>query len=94
MVQFTLLLYITIIGIVFSGIALLIYKFERNRPLPKYLPGIILFLAGVILIIKAKWFSEGMEGLGYIILAILAIGGSIIALIVPAVLDVYKKYHQ
>lgn len=83
-----------IIGIVFSGIAVLIYRFEKSRRLPKYVPGIILFSSGVIFIVKARWFSDGMEGLGYIILAMLAIGGSIISLMVPAALDLYRKYNK
>jgi len=94
MVQFTLLLYIAIIGIFFSGVSLLIYKFTRNKLFPKYIPGIILFSSGVAFIVKARWYSYGMEGLGYVILAILAVGGSIISLIVPAALDIYRKYRK
>jgi hypothetical protein len=83
-----------IIGAVFSGIAVLISKFERKIHSLKYIPGVILFASGAAFIIKARWFSDGMEGLGYLILAILATGGCIISLMVPAAIDVYRKYHN
>jgi len=92
MAQFALLLYIAVIGIVFSAISILINKFTRDKLFPKYIPGIILFLSGAAFIIKARRYSNGMEGLGYVILAILVVGGSIISLIVPAAIDIYRKY--
>ncbi|HOV28195.1 MAG TPA: YesK family protein [Pseudobacteroides sp.] len=94
MAQYALLLYIAVIGIVFSAISILIYKFTRNKLFPKYIPGIILLLSVVAFIIKARLYSNGMEGLGYIILAILAVGGSIISLTVPAAIDIYRKYSK
>lgn len=94
MVPFSLLLYIIIVGVVFSGIAVLISILAKSMVLPKYIPGAILLILTVFFIVKARWFSEGMEGLGYIILAIITGGGCIISLMVPAALDLYKKFRK
>lgn len=94
MEQTRVLIFILVIGIVFSGIVVLIAKFERNRRLPKYIPAIILFAAGAACFVKARWFSEGMEGLGYIILAMLVLGGCILTLVTAVVIDVFKKCNK
>lgn len=91
MEQIRLLSLILLIGIVSSGIVILIARFEKNRCFLKYIPALILFVSGAFFIVKARWFSEGMEGLGYIILAMLALGGFIITLISAVIIDIYRK---
>jgi hypothetical protein len=89
--QIRLVLLILLIGIVFSGIVVLISRFEKKNQTAKYLPAIVLLAAGVAFIVKARWFSEGMEGLGYIIFSMLAFGGFILTLITAVVITVVKK---
>ncbi len=94
MEQIRLILLILLTGIIFSGIVLLIARFEKNKRLLKYLPAIILIIAGVASLVKAKWFSEGMEGLGYVIYSMLAFGGCILTLITAVVIDAVRKYRK
>lgn len=94
MEQIRLLLFILIIGAVFSVIVLFIAKFEKRIWLLKYIPATILFTAGAACFVKARWFSQGMEGLGYIVLAMLVVGGGILTLITTVVIDIFKKYNK
>lgn len=94
MEQIRLSLYILLIGSVFSGIVLLISKFEKKNSLPKYVPAIILFAAGVASIAKSIWFSEGMEGLAYIIISILVFSICIMALLTAILIGIYKSHKN
>lgn len=89
-----LLLLILLISIIPSGIVVLISRFEKKRALLKYLPAIILFAAGAGFIVKAREFSQGMEGLGYIILAMIAIGCCILTLITAVVIDILRRQNK
>lgn len=83
-----------LIGIVVSGVVILISKFENKSRLPKYVPTIILFLVGAAFIVKAKYFSQSMEDLGYIVLTIMAMSSGALTLITAVVIDVLKKYRK
>lgn len=89
-----LLFLILLFSIIPSGIVVLISKVEKNRTFLKYLPAIILFAAGAGLILKAREFSQGMEGLGYIVLAMIAVGCCILTLITAVVMDILRKRNR
>jgi hypothetical protein len=86
-----LLFLIFLTGIIFSGIVILIARFPKNGRLLKYIPSLALFAGGAACIIKARWFSEGFEGLGYVVLSITVFGGGIIALVTAAVIDMINR---
>lgn len=88
-IRFLMLILVT--GIVFSVPVALIAKYGR-KPVYKYIPALVLLLAGVAFIIKARYYSEGMEGLGFVIFAMMAWGGCIITVITAAAIDLFKKY--
>jgi hypothetical protein len=92
--QIRFLLLILLIGIVFSAIVLIVAKFAKNRWLLKYIPVFTLLAVGVACFIKARWFSEGMEGLGYIILAIIAFGGCTVSLLTALIVDIVRRYKR
>lgn len=85
------LLLVLLFGSIPTAIVILISKIEKNRTFLKYLPTIILFATGVMFIITAKRFSQGMEGLGYIALAMIAIGCCVLTLTTAIVIDVLRK---
>lgn len=94
MEEIRLLLLVLLVGIAFSGVVILIAKFQKKRRYLKYIPSAILFAATIACIVKARWFSEGMEGLGYIIFAMLALGSCILTLITAVAIDVFARYNK
>jgi len=94
LVQIRVLLFILLIGIIFSTGVVLIARFEKKSRLPKYIPFILLFAAGMAFFAKARWFSDGMEGLGYIVLAMLVFGGGILTAITAIAIDLSKRYKN
>lgn len=89
-----LLSLILLTGFIFSGIVLLIVRFDRNGRFLKYIPSLVLFAGGAACIVKARRFSEGFEGLGYVILAIIALGGGVIALITAFIVGAVRRHKQ
>lgn len=94
MAEIRLLLFILLAGIIFSGVVVLIAKFEKKSSLSKYAPAIILFPAGAAHFVRVRWFSEGMQDLGNIIYAMLAVGSGILTLITAVVIDVFKMNNK
>ncbi len=80
-----LLLLILIAGLIFSLATFILHKFMKKRWV-KYIPVIIQILTIIFWIIKARFYSQGMEGLGYIILVIIGFGSTIITSITLIVL--------
>lgn len=81
-------------GIIFAGIVLLIARFEKNRRILKYIPSALLFITAAACFIKAKRFSEGMEGLAYIILAMTVSACFAVALLTAAAVDIVKRIRN
>lgn len=86
--------FILLTGIVLLGIVLFIARFERNRRFWKYIPAILLFAGGAASFVKAGWFSEGLEGLGYIILSMLILGGFVVTLFTAMIIDLIRRYNK
>ncbi|MDP4183254.1 MAG: hypothetical protein Q8942_19465 [Bacillota bacterium] len=88
------LMFTILIGVIFSVIAFIIAKFEKKSRLPKYIPAILLFLIGAACVVKSRWFSEGLEELGYIVIAILVFVACATTLIITIAIDIYQKHHR
>lgn len=82
-----LLLTIIFAGAVLSGIAIAIEKRNRNNTKIKYWVPAATFVLCLGMLIKAKWFSTGMQDLAYVVMAMIAGGAGIITLAVCFVTD-------
>lgn len=93
MAGLNLLLLILITGLIFSLATFLLHKFIKIRWI-KYIPALVQIFIIIFWIIKAKFYSEGMEGLGYIILVIIGFGSLIITSITLVVLEVRGRREK
>jgi len=82
---------ITVIGIFVSGLQIIIWRLSKEKVFFKYIPAIVLLIVAIICVIKALWFSTGMEDLAYFITALLAFGVLVISLVTGIVLDLITK---
>ena len=67
--------FVAIAGLITVLITVFLDRIFKNRAIVKYIPAIILLLAGLGFLIKAKFFSTDMGGfadLGYIVLMLIA----------------------
>jgi hypothetical protein len=78
-------------GIIAFFTTFVLYRYFRQRPLIKFIPCILLALLGIWFILKARYFSAGFEGLGYIVYAIIDIIMFFISLITAWILELYRR---
>lgn len=90
---FRLFLLILAFGVPLAGVVLLISHFTKTKVFPKYIPAILLFLLTVGFVAMAMW-ATGMEGLGYIILAMLAFGAGVISLLTAVGVEIYRAVKR
>lgn len=67
--------FVAIAGLITVLITVFLGRIFKNKAIVKYIPAIILLLAGLGFLIKAKFFSTDMGGfadLGYIVLMLIA----------------------
>lgn len=82
---------IALIGAVFAGATILLGRKQIQRVILKYIPAMIAFAATLALMIKASWFSEGMEGLGYVILAMITAVLFFISIITSIIIEIRNR---
>lgn len=82
---------IAVIGILVSGLQVIIWRLSKEKVFFKYIPTIVLLIVTIVCVIKAVWFSTGMEDLAYFITALLAFGVLIISLVTGIVIDIVTK---
>jgi hypothetical protein len=81
-------------GAICAGIVVgLSYLFSKNRWI-KYLPSLLVFAYMFYAIVRATSFSEGMEGLAFILLAMLAFGAGLMSVLTAVVIDVLKVIER
>ncbi len=76
-----------------AGVVLLVAWFTRKRAWPKYIPAAVLLLLTVWLVVMAQ-AAQGMEGLGYIIIALLAFGAFVFTLLAAVGVDIYRAIKR
>ncbi|MGI6084329.1 MAG: hypothetical protein ACOYIF_02645 [Acetivibrionales bacterium] len=82
---------IAIIGIVVSGLQIIIWRLSKGKVFFKYIPTIVLLIVATVCVVKAVWFSTGMEDLAYFITAMLALGVLVISLVTGIVIDIISR---
>lgn|GEM_PF-976471 len=86
-----MILLIGVIGIMVSGLQIFIWKLSKEKAFFKYIPTIVLMIVAIVCLIKAIWFSTGMEDLAYFITALLAFGVLVISLITGIIIDLVAR---
>lgn len=82
---------IAVIGIIVSGLQIIIWRLSKGKIFFKYIPTIVLLIVAIVCDIKAIWFSTGMEDLAYFITALLTFGVLVISLVTGIVIDIVTK---
>jgi hypothetical protein len=81
-------------GAVFSAIVMALAAFFKRRRWVKYLPALLLFVYMFYAIVRATSSSEGMRGLAYIIMAMLAFGAGLMSVLTAVVIDVLRSIEK
>lgn len=89
-----LVLVIIVAGLLVAVLQILIHRVFKGHTFYKYILSIILLLLTIVCVIKAEWFSSGMEGLAYLVTAIIAAGIFVISLIAGISIDLASKYRK
>jgi hypothetical protein len=82
-----LLSIIAVLGIIFAGSTVFLGTRLRQKKAVKYIPAILAALVSVAFAVKAFWFSEGFEGLGYVILLMISAAVFILSAVTALVLE-------
>lgn len=78
---------IAIIALVFSGIAILIGMSGTRNRFYKYIPACISGIAAAGFFVKARFFAQGFEDLGYLIFAMIAGAVFLISLMTAVIME-------
>lgn len=90
-VGFRIILIISVIGVLVAALQIVIWRMSRGKIFFKYIPTLVLLIIAVVCIVKAIWFSTGMEDLAYFITAMLAAGVLAVSLVTGIVIDIFTK---
>jgi hypothetical protein len=82
---------ITVIGIMVSVLQIIIWRLSKEKVFFKHIPTIVLLIVAIVCVIKAIWFSTGMEDLAYFITALLTFGVLVISLVTGIIIDLISK---
>lgn len=91
MEQYSFYIAVVLISLVFTGMTILLGRKQVRRAILKYIPAMIAFAATLALIIKTAWFSEGFEGLGYAILAMITAVVFLVSIITAIVVAIINR---
>jgi len=89
-----MILLIAVIGIIVSALQVFIWRLSKEKAFFKYIPTIVFLIVTVVCLIKAIWFSTGMEDLAYFITALLAFGVMVISLITGIIIDLVARANK
>lgn len=78
---------IAIIGLFFCGITILTGISRKGNRFYKYIPACISGISAAGFFIKARFFSQGFEDLGYLIFAVIAGAVFLLSLITAIVME-------
>ncbi|MCX7772182.1 MAG: hypothetical protein N2376_03610 [Clostridia bacterium] len=94
MTQIRMVLIILVIGLLVAALQIVIWRFSKDRAFFKYIPSLVLFIVGAVCVVKAVWFSTGMEDLAYFVLAMLVVGVLIISVVTGLLLDIITRIKR
>jgi hypothetical protein len=84
-------LIIAVIGLLVAGLQIIIWRISKGKVFFKYIPTLVLLIVAFVCIVKAVWFSTGMEDLAYFVTAMMVSGVMVISLITGLILDIVDR---
>jgi ABC-type phosphate transport system permease subunit len=92
--QYSFYIIIALISLAFAAVTILLGRKKVKRAILKYIPAMTAFAATLALIIKTAWFSEGFEGLGYAILAMITAILFLVSIITAIVVEIINRRRK
>lgn len=89
-----LILMILVMGLLVAVLQFAIWRVSRGTAFFKYIPSIVLLIVTVACIVKAIWFSTGMEDLAYFVTAMLTGGVFLVSIIAGLLFDLISKVRR
>lgn len=89
-----MILIIVVMGLLIAGLQILIWRLSKEKVFFKYIPTLVLLIVTSVCIIKAVWFSTGMEDLAYFVTAMIVSGALVISFFTGIALDLISKLRK
>ena len=94
MAEIRMILIIFVIGLLVAALQIIIWRMSKGNAFFKYIPSLVLLIIAAVCIIKAVWFSTGMEDLAYFVTAMIVAGVLAISLITGLIIDIVSKFRK
>ena len=94
MAESRMILIIAVIGLLVAVLQIIIWHLSKENAFFKYIPTLVLLIVAAVCVIKAVWFSSGMEDLAYFVTAVMVSGVLIISLITGLLIDMISKFRK
>lgn len=91
MEQYSFYFIIALIALIFAVATIFFGRKQKKRVFLKYIPSIIAAVATLAFIIKTVRFSEGFEGLGYMILSMISAAVFLVSIITAIVVEIINR---
>jgi hypothetical protein len=91
MERFLFFTVILLIALAFAAATVLLGGKRVRKGIYKYIPSIVAGAAAIALVIKTAWFSEGFEGLGYLIMAMIAAVIFFVSIITAILMEIVRR---
>lgn len=90
-VGFRIVLIISVMGVLVTGLQIVIWRMSKGKVFFKYIPTLVLLIIVLVCMTKSIWFSTGMEDLAYFVTAMLAAGVLAVSLVTGIIIDIISK---
>ncbi|NLM72436.1 MAG: hypothetical protein GX184_00140 [Clostridiaceae bacterium] len=94
MPQLRMIFMILAIGLLVSVLQVVIWRVSGRHSFYKYIPVLVLLIIGIACIIKAVFFSTGMEDLAYFVTATMVLGVMFVSLLTAVIIDLITKFKK
>ncbi len=94
MPEHRMVLLIIVMGLFVAALQIIIWRISREKPFFKYIPTLVLLIVGTVCVVKAIWFSTGMEDLAFFVTAMIVAGVMVISLVTGVILDIVSKFKR
>ncbi len=94
MAELRMVLIIVVIGLLVAALQIVIWRLSKENPFFKYIPTLVLLIVTAVCVVKAVWFSTGMEDLAYFVTAMILAGVMVISLLAGILIDIVSKFRR
>lgn len=85
----SIFIFIIIAGLIFVAATIILGKLQKR--LLKYIPAVLAAVAAIVFSIKAYFYSEGFEALGYFVMMLISAAVFIASIIASIVMEVLSR---